>query len=234
MFSPRFIRLGLLATLFLSPSVCPVPRPVSGVADGPAYLVPYSERGRALYLLPRSRAERRSDPSPASRTSVVVATFEPLLTRLADRFHMVAPDYPGFGHSDAPTPKDFSYTFDNIAKVMYHFTAALNLTKYTLYMQDYGGPVGFRMALAHPDRVEALIVQNAVAHDEGLGATGRYGVRPGWTVPHTRPRCEPTCFRWTPRGRDTSATTRTPRSTIQISGPTNRVLDQARRSGHPK
>src|SRR5436309_13711558 len=61
--------------------------------------------------------------------------FEPLLTRLAGQFHLVAPDYPGFGHSDAPTPKEFSYTFDNIAKVMDHFTEALNLTKYTLYMQ---------------------------------------------------------------------------------------------------
>jgi pimeloyl-ACP methyl ester carboxylesterase len=98
--------------------------------------------------------------------------FEPLLTRLgkSGQFHLVAPDYPGFGHSDAPAPKDFSYTFDNIAGVMDHFTEALNLNRYTLYMQDYGGPVGFRMALAHPDRVEALIVQDAVAHNEGLGA----------------------------------------------------------------
>lgn len=96
--------------------------------------------------------------------------FEPLLTRLAGQFHLVAPDYPGFGHSDAPTPKEFSYTFDNIAKVMNRFTETLGLSKYALYMQDYGGPVGFRMALAHPDRVEALIVQDAVAHNEGLGA----------------------------------------------------------------
>src|SRR5262249_43409240 len=96
--------------------------------------------------------------------------FEPLLTRLTGEFHMVAPDYPGFGHSDAPTPKEFSYTFDNIANIMAHFTEALNLAKYTLYMQDYGGPVGFRMALAHPDRVEALIIQDAVAHNEALGA----------------------------------------------------------------
>jgi pimeloyl-ACP methyl ester carboxylesterase len=96
--------------------------------------------------------------------------FEPLLTRLAGRLHMIAPDYPGFGHSDAPALEEFPYTFDNIAVVMDHFTEKLNLTRYTLYMQDYGGPVGFRMALAHPDRVVALIVQNAVAHDEGLGA----------------------------------------------------------------
>jgi pimeloyl-ACP methyl ester carboxylesterase len=96
--------------------------------------------------------------------------FEPLLMRLAGQFHLVAPDYPGFGHSDAPAPTEFSYTFDNIAKVMDHFTEALKIPKYTLYMQDYGGPVGFRMALAHPDRLEAMIVQDAVAHNEGLGA----------------------------------------------------------------
>ncbi len=96
--------------------------------------------------------------------------FEPLLTRLAGDVHMIAPDYPGFGHSDAPSPETFSYTFDTIAEVMNRFTEALDLATYTLYMQDYGGPVGFRMALAHPERVEALIVQNAVAHNEGLGA----------------------------------------------------------------
>lgn len=95
--------------------------------------------------------------------------FESLFARLADRFHLVAPDYPGFGHSEWPSPKDFAYTFDHYAQVMTRFTEALGLSRYTLYMQDYGGPVGFRMALAHPDRVEALIVQNAVAHNEGLG-----------------------------------------------------------------
>jgi pimeloyl-ACP methyl ester carboxylesterase len=96
--------------------------------------------------------------------------FQPLLTRLADKYHLIAPDYPGFGHSDWPDPKLFDYTFDNIAQVMSHFTEALGLTRYTLYMQDYGGPIGFRMALAHPERVEGLIVQDAVAHNEGLGA----------------------------------------------------------------
>jgi pimeloyl-ACP methyl ester carboxylesterase len=96
--------------------------------------------------------------------------FEPLFARLSDRYHLIAPDYPGFGHSDWPDPKQFAYTFDHLATVTDHFTQALGLTKYTLYMQDYGGPVGFRIALAHPERVEALIVQDAVAHDEGLGA----------------------------------------------------------------
>src|ERR1700689_5084557 len=95
--------------------------------------------------------------------------FQPLFTRLSDSYHLVAPDYPGFGHSDWPDPKQFAYTFDNCAEIMLRFTEALGLNRYTLYMQDYGGPVGFRMALAHSDRIEALIVQNAVAHDEGLG-----------------------------------------------------------------
>ena len=96
--------------------------------------------------------------------------FEPLFSRLSDDYHLVAPDYPGFGHSDWPDPKKFAYTFDHYAEIMNHFAEALGLSRYTLYMQDYGGPVGFRMALAHPDRIEALIVQGAVAHNEGLGA----------------------------------------------------------------
>ena len=95
--------------------------------------------------------------------------FEPLFSRLSDRYHLIAPDYPGFGHSDWPDPKKFAYTFDHIAESMNHFAEALGLQHYALYMQDYGGPVGFRMALAHPDRIEALIVQDAVAHNEGLG-----------------------------------------------------------------
>src|SRR5258707_7855082 len=96
--------------------------------------------------------------------------YEPLFARLSDRYHLIAPDYAGFGHSDWPEPKKFAYTFDHCAEIMNHFTEALGLSHYTLYMQDYGGPVGFRMVLAHPDRIEALVVQNAVAHNEGLGA----------------------------------------------------------------
>jgi pimeloyl-ACP methyl ester carboxylesterase len=96
--------------------------------------------------------------------------FDPLFRRLSDRYHLIAPDYPGFGHSDWPDPRKFAYTFDHLASVMEHFTEALGIAKYNLYMQDYGGPVGFRMILAHPERVEALIVQDAVAQDSGLGA----------------------------------------------------------------
>ena len=96
--------------------------------------------------------------------------FEPLLERLSDHYHLVAPDYPGFGHSDWPDLRHIAYTFDHYAEIITHFTEALGLARYTLYMQDYGGPVDFRMAVAHPDRIEAIIVQNAVTHNEGLGA----------------------------------------------------------------
>jgi pimeloyl-ACP methyl ester carboxylesterase len=74
------------------------------------------------------------------------------------------------GTATGPIRKKFAYTFDHIAEITNHLTEALGLSHYTLYMQDYGGPVGFRMALAHPDRIESLIVQDAVAHNEGLGA----------------------------------------------------------------
>jgi pimeloyl-ACP methyl ester carboxylesterase len=95
--------------------------------------------------------------------------YEPLFARLAGQFHLIAPDYPGFGHSDAPAPETFAYTFDHIAGVVGHFTESIGATRYTLYLEDYGGPVGFRLALAHPERVRGLIIQNAVAHEDGLG-----------------------------------------------------------------
>ncbi|MDF2995221.1 MAG: alpha/beta hydrolase fold protein [Xanthobacteraceae bacterium] len=96
--------------------------------------------------------------------------YEPLLARLSDSFRLIAPDYPGFGHSAAPAPDEFSYTFDHLAEVMIRFTEILGLARYSLFMQDYGGPVGFRMAMAHPERLGSLIIQNAVAHDSGLSA----------------------------------------------------------------
>ncbi len=95
--------------------------------------------------------------------------YNPLLRRLSDRYRLVAPDYPGFGHSAVPAPTAFAYTFDHLADVMIRFTEIMGLTRYNLFMQDYGGPIGFRMAIAHPERLESLIVQNAVAHGTGLG-----------------------------------------------------------------
>jgi pimeloyl-ACP methyl ester carboxylesterase len=94
--------------------------------------------------------------------------WEPLLPLLADKYHLIAPDYPGFGNSSAPSPSSFDYTFDNLADMMIELTTKLRITKYVLVMQDYGGPVGFRMALSYPERVRALIIQNAVSHEQGL------------------------------------------------------------------
>lgn len=92
-----------------------------------------------------------------------------LIPLLADRFHVIAPDYPGFGHSDAPPPELFPYRFDHLTEVIAGFVERLGVTRYGLFMQDYGGPVGFRLAMLYPERVQALVVQNAVAHEEGLG-----------------------------------------------------------------
>lgn len=95
--------------------------------------------------------------------------YEPLLSRLADDFDLIAPDYPGFGHSDVPSPAAFAYTFDNLARTAAGFADALALERYSLFLQDYGGPVGFRLAMQQPDRLQTLIIQNAVAHEDGLG-----------------------------------------------------------------
>jgi pimeloyl-ACP methyl ester carboxylesterase len=107
--------------------------------------------------------------------------FRNLIPLLADRYHLVAPDYPGFGYSDAPSPERFAYTFDHLADVTEKFTDALGLHRYALYMQDYGGPVGFRLAVRHPERVSALIVQNANAYDEGFTPELRRIVLRLWT-----------------------------------------------------
>jgi pimeloyl-ACP methyl ester carboxylesterase len=94
--------------------------------------------------------------------------FGTLFPLLSSRYHLIAPDFPGFGHSDAPSPKEFSYTFDHLAHCVGKLLSQLNISRYTLYLQDYGGPIGFRLATATPERVAALVVQNAVAHIEGL------------------------------------------------------------------
>jgi pimeloyl-ACP methyl ester carboxylesterase len=94
--------------------------------------------------------------------------FEPLLQRLAGDCRLIAPDYPGFGYSDAPERGSYTYSFESLAQAILGFTDALGLARYSLYLQDYGGPVGFRVALARPERVRSLIVQNAVIHEEGL------------------------------------------------------------------
>ncbi|MEM6434791.1 MAG: alpha/beta hydrolase [Cyanobacteria bacterium P01_D01_bin.115] len=94
--------------------------------------------------------------------------FRNLMPALADQFHLVAPDYPGYGNSSMPLIDEFDYTFDRLAEVMEGFIQAKGLDSYSLYLMDYGAPIGFRIATQHPERVQALIIQNGNAYDEGL------------------------------------------------------------------
>lgn len=95
--------------------------------------------------------------------------YRDLINDLSDDFHLIAPDYPGFGQSSSPSPSVYTYSFDNLALTMNNFIDALELKSVVLYMHDYGGPVGFRIASQRPQLIQALIVQNANAYSEGLG-----------------------------------------------------------------
>lgn len=94
--------------------------------------------------------------------------FRNLIPQLADRYHVIAPDYPGFGQSDAPDHKDFKYGFGPYVDIVDELLSGIGVQSYAMYVMDYGAPVGYRLALKHPDRVTALIIQNGNAYDEGL------------------------------------------------------------------
>ena len=108
--------------------------------------------------------------------------FRDLLPLLADRFHLVAPDLPGFGQSDMPPRDKFSYTFDNIARVMERFTQVVGFDRFAVYIFDYGAPTGFRLAIRHPERITAIISQNGNAYEEGL-SDGWKPIRAYWEAP---------------------------------------------------
>lgn len=94
--------------------------------------------------------------------------FRNLIPELADSYHVIAPDYPGYGQSSMPTVDEFDYTFDHMAEIVDQLTTKLDLDQYSLYLMDYGAPVGFRLATKHPERIDSLIIQNGNAYDEGL------------------------------------------------------------------
>lgn len=112
--------------------------------------------------------------------------FRDLIPRLADEYRVIAPDYPGYGHSSMPPREQFAYTFDNLAKVIDGFTAQVGLTRYALYVQDYGAPVGYRLATAHPERVTAIVVQNGNAYDEGLDNDFWKPIKAYWAEPASK------------------------------------------------
>lgn len=95
--------------------------------------------------------------------------FHDLIPALADKFHLIAPDYPGFGNSSMPTVDKFQYTFDHLTEIVDKFITQIGLQRFSIYVMDYGAPIGFRLAVKHPEKIEALIVQNGNAYVEGLG-----------------------------------------------------------------
>jgi len=110
--------------------------------------------------------------------------FRELIPRLSDKYHVVAPDYPGYGYSDAPSPEQYVYTFEHLADTLDHFLTQQGITKYSIYIQDYGSPVGFRLATRHPERVQAIITQNGNAYDEGLSPFWAEYLYPYWKDPN--------------------------------------------------
>lgn len=111
--------------------------------------------------------------------------FRNVIPALANKFHLVAPDYPGFGYSSMPPVDRFEYTFDRLAEIVDKFVHQIGLEKYSLYVMDYGAPVGYRLAVKHPEKIEALIVQNGNAYEEGLGEFWE-PLRAYWSEPNER------------------------------------------------
>jgi pimeloyl-ACP methyl ester carboxylesterase len=127
--------------------------------------------------------------------------FRNLIPALAERYHVVAPDLPGFGFSEAPDRKQFSYTFKHLAETIDKFTQTIGLTRYAIYVFDYGAPVGLRLALAHPERITAIISQNGNAYEEGL-SDGWNPIQKYWKEPTAENRAalraflKPEATRW--------------------------------------
>ena len=155
--------------------------------------------------------------------------FDTLIPLLATRYHLIAPDFPGFGQTKSPPPSSYMYTFDNLAKTINGLLEQLKINKYTFFLHDYGGPVGFRIISAHPERLQALIIQNANAYKEGLGAKWA-AIAKYWADPKAHPEVFDALVslprlnsvtRWAPR--IPNVITRTPEltSTPIYQGPDN-------------
>lgn len=137
--------------------------------------------------------------------------FRELIPQLEDRFHLIAPDYPGFGFSDAPDPSTFAYTFDHLAEIVEKFVDRLGITKLSMYVHDYGGPIGFRIAAKRPELIRAIVVQNAVAHLDGVS-----------------PALAPLMAYWEDRGAEKEAAVR------QFLMPQTTVFQYTHGAGHPE
>lgn len=172
----RYIALALTLSMqaanlwFCSPSsagISPAPRPAQLSSSSKTLFKTVDIDGLKIFY--------REAGSPAKPTVVLLHgfptsshMFRNLIPILAKDYHVIAPDFPGYGFSDMPSMQNFDYSFDHLAEITDKFLQKLDVTKYSLYMMDYGAPIGFRIAASHPERIQTLIVQNGNAYDEGL------------------------------------------------------------------
>ena len=168
---------------------------------------------------------------------------------MAGSYHVIAPDYPGFGYSDAPSAEAFEYTFDHLADIVDHFLEQKGITKYSIYIQDYGSPVGFRLATRHPERIQAIISQNGNAYEEGLSPFWADVLYPFWKERNPRDRSQSSRLSsplesheilntsGRAQSRKTSAPTRgrtiRPASTVPATAPSNSRLAYDYRTNPP-
>lgn len=171
----RFLALGSAAIAADAMAMQSFPRPaMAAETDAATAAAPTGVRYRTIQIDGLDIFYREAG-SPENPTILLLHgfptsshMFRNLMPALSDRFHLVAPDYPGYGNSAMPLVSEFDYTFDNLATVVDKFVQTLGLSKYSLYLMDYGAPIGFRLATQHPEKVEALLIQNGNAYEEGL------------------------------------------------------------------
>ncbi|MBO0593548.1 alpha/beta hydrolase [Cellulophaga sp. E16_2] len=167
----------LAITLFSCVSKNEVPTPTSNISvNEPNTSVEFGTQYKSIKIDGISIAYREAG-NPENQTIVLLHGFpasshqyRKVFAQLSGAYHLIAPDYPGFGNSDFPDAKDYTYTFDTIATTIDTFLEQKGINSYALMIQDYGAPIGFRIATAHPERVTAIINQNGNAYEEGLGA----------------------------------------------------------------
>lgn len=175
--STTVIRLHFVLATLLAAALAP-----AALAQPPVYHRTVDVNGVKIFY-------REAGPSNAPNVLLLHGfptsshMYRHLIPRLAERYHVVAPDYPGYGASDAPNREQFEYSFDNMAAVVDQLIDQLGLESYAIYLQDYGAPIGLRIASARPERVTALVVQNGNAYDEGLDNPFWEPIKAYWTAP---------------------------------------------------
>jgi pimeloyl-ACP methyl ester carboxylesterase len=168
MMKPRNLTAGLAGAATLTASLVAGAQPVASISATTTY---HHARVDGLSMFYR-------EAGPKDAPTLVLLhgfpsssrEFDTLIPLLATRYHLIAPDYPGFGQSEAPSPSVYRYTFDHLAETTDHLLEGLKISRYSLYIHDYGAPVGMRMILAHPERLQVLISQNGNIYQAGLGA----------------------------------------------------------------